>query len=382
LFGIELHADVSLLLIFALIVTNLGLGAFSVLHPDWSSLTVWGTSIAAALLFFVSIAAHELSHALVGRRFGIPVRRITLFVFGGMAHAESEPPSPRAEFWMAIAGPVASVVIAFGTALLASALLGDVSAHAGDPLSVMRSAGPFTSMLLWLAPVNLVLALFNSIPGFPLDGGRVLRAILWWWSSSLEKATLWSARVGQLFAWSMMAFGALSLLSALLPETDGRSLQGLWFILIGWFLNNAARSSLAQVLVQQTLSQVQVREVMHSHVDTVSPELSVRELLYGRSLRADREALPVVYEDQVVGIVRLAEARRVPKDRWDDVFVHEIMTPEEAMHSVRPDDDAMRALRELADQDPVPVIEDRHLVGVTRREDILNWLALHPPKVV
>jgi Zn-dependent protease len=230
--GIRIVVDWSVLVIFALVAANLGLGVFPSWHPTWSAGLVWGLAIAAALLFFASILVHELSHAIVARLFGIPVQRITLFVFGGMAHMEREPSSPRAELAIAAAGPIASLTIGAAATLLASGSMGKVE----DPTSALRSLGPGTTLLLWLGPINLVLGLFNLIPGFPLDGGRMLRAALWAITKNLRTATRWATRVGIAVAWVIIAIGITVLLS-------GGVLEGLWLGLIGWFLSSAARAS-------------------------------------------------------------------------------------------------------------------------------------------
>lgn len=381
--GVELHADVSLLLIFTLITANLGLGAFAAIHPEWDAVRTWGMALLAAALFFVSVALHELSHALVGRRFGIPVRRITLFIFGGMAHADKEPPSPRAEFWMAIAGPIMSLALAVLMAGLGAVLLGDaLAAYPDDPLGVLRGASPLATLLLWLSPVNLILGLFNLVPGFPLDGGRVLRSVLWWWTDSLETATRWAARLGQGFAWFLIGMGAFMLFAYFVPGLTGNPLQGFWLILIGWFLNNAARASLLHMLLTQTLAHVHVRDVMRSSVETVSPDLTLDALVREHFMNTDQRAFPVTQGHQVIGLVRLEDLQRVPPERWEHACVSQVMTTAERMHTLSPDDDAMQALRDLSEQDPLPVVEGRELVGVARREDILKWLALHRPETV
>jgi Zn-dependent protease/predicted transcriptional regulator len=380
---VELHASMSLLLIFALISANLALGAFAAIHPEWSAVRTWGIALLAAVLFFLSVTLHELSHAVVGRRFGIPVRRITLFIFGGMAHADNEPPSPRAEFWMALAGPIMSLALAALTGVLGVALLGDgLAVYPYDPLGVLGDASPLATLLLWLSPVNLVLGLFNLVPGFPLDGGRVLRSVLWWWTDSLETATRWATRLGQGFAWFLIGMGLFLVLAYFMPGLSGNPLQGFWLILIGWFLNNAARASFLHMLLTQTLAHVYVRDVMRSSVETVSPDLPLDALVREYFMNIDQRAFPVTQGQQVIGLVRLGDVQRVPPDRWEHTAVHQVMTTAERMHTLSPDDDAMQALHDLNEEDPLPVVQGRELVGVARREDILKWLALHRPEAV
>ena len=251
LFGVEVRLDWSLTVIFALVTINLGAGVLPSWHPAWSSTSVWAASFAAAVLFFASLLAHELSHAFVARAQGVPVNRVTLFLFGGVAHLEGEPPSARAEFLIAIGGPLTS--LALGLLMTGAGLLG-----AGPQLALMDGAtfeetlalfsgmSPGVTLLLWLGPLNLMLALFNMVPGFPLDGGRVLRAGLWAATGDLLKATRWASNVGQLVAFGVMGLGLLNALR-------GNLVGGLWMVFIGWFIRRAARASFQQQLIKQTL---------------------------------------------------------------------------------------------------------------------------------
>jgi Zn-dependent protease len=279
--GIQIVADWSVIVIFLLVLVSLALGVFPQWHPGWSTALVWGVAFGASVLFFVSILLHELSHALVGRAQGIPVRRITLFIFGGMAHAEKEPPSPKAEFLMAAAGPVTSLVIGFGATFAGVWLAGPAFAAADDPLLAMQQLGPFATLLLWLGPINILLGIFNLVPGFPLDGGRVLRAILWGITKDLEKATRWASYGGQTVAWLLIALGITSLLG-------GGFVQGLWFMLIGWFLLNAAKASYQQTVISESLRGTQVAEVMRRQVTTIPPSISVSALVSDYLMTTDQ----------------------------------------------------------------------------------------------
>lgn len=382
-FGIPIVADYSLLLIFALIATNLGAAVFPAWHPRWEPWLVWIIAICAALLFFASVAVHELCHALVARARGMPVRRIQLFVFGGLAEIEGEPPSARAEFWMAIVGPIASLVLA-----LASGWLGmylalsrvDPEAVLLDPGAVWRNAGPFATLLLWLAPVNFFLGVFNLVPGFPLDGGRVLRSLIWWITGNLRKATRIASAMGQAFAWLLMSVGVFMVFGYAFPILGGGAGQGLWLLLIGWFLNNAARASFQQVLLQQALEDVTVRDVMRSRVETVDPALSLSELVRDFVMNTDQTSFPVVRGANVMGMIRTSDVRSVPRERWDEVQVADAMIPVTQLHVVAPEEPALEALRHLADHDPVPVVDHDRFIGVARRDDVIKWLALHSPQ--
>jgi Zn-dependent protease len=368
--GIELVADWSLLVIFALLVVNLGLGVFPSWHPRWSGALVWSTAIGAAALFFGSILLHELAHALVGRALGIPVRRITLFMLGGMAHLEGEPPSPKAELLMAAAGPLTSLVIGLAATATAALLLDGTQLD--EPVAMVAALGPLGTLLAWLGPVNLMLGAFNLVPGFPLDGGRVLRALLWAGTKDLAKATRWASWGGQVVGWAIVAWGVASLFS-------GRWGQGLWLMLIGGFLTSAARASYRQTLAELALRGTRVAELMRRSLDAVSPELSVGALVAEHVMTTDQQCFPVVSGTHLEGLVCVHDVRRVPREAWAETLVVDVMTPSEELETVAPEQPATEALRKLAerDVDQVPVVDDEgSLLGLVRRQDILRWLSL------
>lgn len=378
LFDIDIVADWSLLVIFALIALNLGVGLFPAWHPTWSPALVWSVALLAAVLFFASIVVHELAHALVAKRSGIPVRRITLFVFGGMAHMDREPPSPRAELLMAAVGPLVSLVLGIAAILAGSALASDVMSRYGEePVLAMRALGPVSTLLLWLGPINVLLGLFNLIPGFPLDGGRVLRAILWWSSGNLERATRWAARVGRAFAWVLMAAGISMLFGMRVPLLGAGVGQGLWLLLIGWFLNNAARASYQQLLVRTAFEDLTVADMMRRHPQLVAPEVTVDELVRDYFMQSDQQAFPVVGIDgRLLGLVEMPQVRAVSRQEWSITKVRDIMTPAEEVEAVTPDEDAVHALHSLADHEQVPVVVQGRVAGVLQRQDLMRWLAL------
>lgn len=376
--GIEIDVDWSLLIIFALITLMLGRGAFPAWHPGWSGPVIWGTALAAAVLFFLSILLHELSHALVGRVVGVRIPRITLFIFGGMGQMENEPPSWRAELGMALAGPVTSLALGALFLLLAAFAAGSRSDIA-EPRQMMAALGPIPTLLLWLGPVNIVLGLFNLVPGFPLDGGRALRAVMWAATGDLVRATRWASRAGQGFAWLLMGTGFAMVLGLRLPVLGGGIINGLWLAFIGWFLNNAALASYRQLLVRESLEHVPVARLMQTHLLPVSPGMSVARLLDEVLLPSGLQAFPVMDDGRLLGMVFLKDLRRLDTPRRNETPVEEVMVPAERLVAVAPDRDAMEAFTELAHHgiNQIPVIDRGRLVGLLRRQDILTWIALH-----
>lgn len=374
--GVPIHADWSLLIIFLLIAVNLAVGLFPAWHPEWGAALTWGVALGAAVLFFASVLAHELAHAVVARSRGIPVSSITLFIFGGIAHLEDEPRSPKDEFLMAAVGPVVSIAIGVLAMLGAWALTGGTLARlevdAAGP--VMREVGPLATLLSWLGPVNVALGLFNLVPGFPLDGGRVARSIAWWATGDLVEATRWAAGAGRVFAWVLMGIGVVELLT-------GGATEGVWLLLIGWFLNNAAQQSYAQVLVRRALDDVPVTRIMVTRVGTLPPEVSVETFVRDHLLAidSDQACWPVVSDDgRLLGLVTMDDVRRVSQERWPITAVTEIMTPADELDVVPPSADAEQALRLLSrrDVEQLPVLDGERMLGFVRRRDLVRWISL------
>ncbi|HVU01813.1 MAG TPA: site-2 protease family protein [Polyangiaceae bacterium] len=250
LFGVDVSLDATLLVVFFLVATSLGRGTLPRWHPDWSPALVWAVSIGAAVAFLSSVLLHELSHAVVAKAQGTKVRGITLFMLGGIAQIDEEPATPGREFWMAIVGPFTSVAVGIGASAAGAWALH--AEHPGlvqsAPVQALRSAGAATTLLLWLGPVNLSLGVFNLVPGFPLDGGRVLRSILWALSKNRVTATLWAGAVGSAFGWLLIAVGVLMTFGGSVRFFGSGAVQGLWLVLLGWFLASAARASRERTL--------------------------------------------------------------------------------------------------------------------------------------
>jgi Zn-dependent protease/CBS domain-containing protein len=328
----------------------------------------------AGILFFASLLVHELSHALVARRFGIAVPRITLFLFGGAAEMESEPTTPAAELSVAIVGPVVSAVLGVAFTMLAMATGGPgfTEALASDPAKAMASLSPLGTVLHWLGPVNLVLAAFNMVPGFPLDGGRVLRAFIWWWTKDLRRATRIASEGGRLVGWGLMVLGGLSVL-------EGAAVQGLWLVLIGWFLSNIAQASYQQFLLQRAVGALRVRDLMRTRFDSVEASMPVQRFIDEYLLRSGQGTWPVREGDRCVGTVSLQQIADIPPERRGVLRLQEVMANLEDRSSVDADLAGRSALlRASAEGDePIPVLEAGRLVGLLHRADILKWLRLH-----
>lgn len=374
-FGIDIQVDWSWLFIFLLITWNLS-ALSGRTHANWSAGLRWGVAVFAALLFFASVLAHELAHSLVARSRGIPVRSITLFLFGGVSNIQREPTSPGAEFVMAVVGPLTSVLLGAALIWLAGMLAGPLTGAMASPARILRRVGPVAMLLLWLGSVNLTLGAFNLVPGFPLDGGRVLRSVLWALAGDLRRATRWATWVGQGIAWFMIVTGISIAFGARIPFLGSGLASGLWLAFIGWFLNNAAVQSYHQVVVRDILGGVPVGRLMRTNPPTCEPGCTVSTLVHDHVMGSDDHAFPVLDGDQLIGLVTLDDVRKVPRSAWDTTTVREIMTPAGKLIVAGPDDDASEALSKLAQHDvrQLPVLSGGRLIGLFRRRDIVKWL--------
>jgi Zn-dependent protease/CBS domain-containing protein len=377
--GIEVAADWSLLIIFFLITLSLGAGVFPAWHPEWGAAQIWLTAIAAALAFFASVFLHELSHALVGQANGIEIRRITLFMFGGVAHMENEPPSWRAELAMAIVGPLTSLALGFLFLGVGRLVTGPLEIDPDNPRQAFAQLGPVASILSWLGPINIVLGLFNLVPGFPLDGGRVLRAALWGATGDLVSATRRASRAGQFFAWVLMTSGFMMMLGLRVPFFGVGFTSGLWIALIGWFLNNAALMSYRQLLIREWLGDVPVSRIMLTRLLRVEPGLPVRTLADDYLMHSGQRAFPVEENGRLLGLVCLSDLPKSPREVWHSTRIEQIMTPARNLITISPEQNAGEALNLLGryNINQLPVVDHGQTVGLVRREDILKWLSLH-----
>jgi Zn-dependent protease len=353
--GIDISIHPSWLVIAALLTFSLAQGSIRTVFPGLAPGLLWIAGAAAAILFFASVVAHELSHAILARRFGMQVRGITLFIFGGATELEGDARSPRDEAIMAAAGPATSLAI--GVVLIGLGLV------IPQPLGGLISS---------LGAINIALGIFNLVPGFPLDGGRILRALIWQLRGDRIAATGNAALVGRLIAYGLIVIGIIMTLQG------GFGGNGLWLALIGWFLSNAAEATAFQARIAHSLRGVRVRDVMDAAAPAVSPNESLGSVVTNHMLRGDRRSFLVAYDDGgLAGVVTLADIRRVPREHWDETRVTDVMTRFNDLATVGPDEDVTDALgvlqaREIA-QLPV-VVDGRTPVGMLTLGGILRLI--------
>jgi Zn-dependent protease len=376
-FGIDIRIDWSWLVIFTLITWNLGT-AFGQSHADWSTALRWGMAVSAAILFFVSVLAHEIAHSLVARARGIPVRSITLHLFGGVSNIQREPDSPQAEFFMAILGPITSLVIGGALLWIVSLNIGLAGNGTLDIEEMMSQMNPLITILSWLGSVNVTVGLFNLIPGFPLDGGRVLRSILWAVTDDLRRATRWASWAGQGIAWMMILAGIAMVFGVRIPILGTGFANGLWLSFIGWFLHTASAQSYQRIVVRDILGGVPVARMMRANPPMCSPECTISNLVHEHIMRSDDQSFPVVEGGRFIGLVTLDDVRQVPRADWDTTTVRQTMTPSDQLVTVTPQEDAADALDKLTQRDvrQLPVVSNGSLAGLLRRRDIIKWLQL------
>jgi len=359
IFGVKLGLHYSWLLIALLITLSLA-GHLSATNGHWGSVSIWVLAITTSLLFFASIVVHELSHAAVARARGLPVRSITLFALGGVAQIEREAADPKTEFWMGIVGPITSAVIGVVCLGVAWTLGWSPGAAPGTPL---------LAMAVWLGYINITLAGFNMIPGFPLDGGRVLRAIIWWNTKDANRSTQIAARVGQ-----FVAFGFI--LSGFFRFFTGAGLGGLWLAFIGWFLLVAARESYARVRVSEDLRGIRVGDIMTRDCPTVDRNLNLQTFADDYLLRTGRRCFFVVENGHIAGLVTPHEVKEIARNRWPYTTVGDIMRPLDKLHTVDPETPVADALESMGrdDVNQLPVVSDHRLEGVISRSHVLRLL--------
>jgi Zn-dependent protease/CBS domain-containing protein len=352
--GIPIGLDYSWFLIFVLITWTLAASYYPAEFKNWPAAQYWIVGAVTAVMLFVSVLLHELGHSVIAMRYKIPVRSITLFIFGGIAQIGAEPPSASAEFWIAIAGPIVSFALAIFFGLL-------------QP--VFTAVAPLLALAKYLAYINGVLALFNLIPGFPLDGGRVFRAIVWGITHNLRRATLIAANVGRAVAFLFIIVGVWQMLT-------GNFGNGLWIAFIGWFLENAASAQVQQQVVHDLMADHRVSEVMSRGYATIPADATLQHLVEEHILGAGRRSLIVTRDNQAIGLLTLHNVRGIPQAEWPTITAVQAMIPIAQVKRVKPDTGLWAAMEEM-DRDGVnqlPVMVDGHCMGMLSREDLIGFL--------
>jgi Zn-dependent protease/predicted transcriptional regulator len=359
IYGFKVKVDISWLAIAVLLTWTLAMGYFPLEIKGLSTITYWVMGAVGALGLFVCIVLHEFGHSIVARQHGIPMRGITLFIFGGVAEMEEEPPTARSEFLMAIAGPVVSIVLA-GFFYLSYLFANQV----GWPI-------PLAGVLYYLAWINAILVAFNLVPAFPLDGGRVLRAFLWSRKHNLRQATRIAASIGSGFGIALIILGVVSFLF-------GNFIGGVWWFLIGLFLRGASRSSLQQVEIRRALQGEPTRRFMHPDPVAVPPSISLKELVENYMYRYHYQMFPVLTDSTLLGCISTDEVKKIPREEWSDHHVEEILTECSKENTISADTDAVEVLTIMrrTGKSRLMVMDQGRLVGVISLKDLLKFLSM------
>jgi Zn-dependent protease/CBS domain-containing protein len=352
--GIDIGIHYSWLFIFILFAWSLAQGFFPQRYPGWNVSTYWIIGFISSLLLFISVLIHELAHSLVARSRGLPVSGITLFIFGGVSNLQEEPSKASVEFSMAIVGPLTSLILA--------------GIFWGLLYTLSSRATPLGAVLYYLAFINALLAAFNILPGFPLDGGRVLRSILWGTMKDLAKATNIAAITGYILGWALVAYGVFSMFT-------GNFLGGLWIAFIGWFLSSAAESSRKQFNLREHLTGIKVKDVMKANPEIVNPDTTVDNVVRSIFYQDKGRAALVLKDDQLLGIITITDVKKLAHDEWAKTHVENIMTPA-PLYSVSEEDDLSTAMKLIDQHDVNQITVSRagKLVGLLSRADIIRFL--------
>jgi len=361
--GIDIRIHISWVFIFFLVLLSLADQFFPASYPQWSQQKTFIVSAVAALLFFVSVLLHELAHAIVALRFKMSVSSITLFLLGGVANLTKEPPSAKAEFFMAAAGPLTSLAIG-GLAFLVQQVV-------TNNIGRLPALQPVEGVASYLSFINIAVAIFNMIPGFPLDGGRVLRSIIWGLRRDRVVATRVAARGGQLVAGLMVVYGASRVI-------DGEAISGLWMGLIAYFLYGAASQSLQQERVTAAVGNVRVGQLMTTDFRSAPAGIPIGQLIRDIVLPNNLQAIPIVAHERLVGLVTIADLRKVEQDQWATTPVDVVMTPVSALATVSSNDELVAALDRFGSGDLplLPVVDRDALVGVLFRESVVGYVRM------
>lgn len=357
--GFEVRVDASWLLLALLITWSLAVGYFPFKYHGFPTAYYWWMGLASAIGLFGSIVVHEFSHSVVARHFGLPMKGITLFIFGGVAEMGEEPRNAKTEFLMAIAGPITSILIG-------------VLFYVIYQIGKLTWPVPVVAVLSYLAFINWLLAAFNLIPAFPLDGGRVFRSALWYWKGNLPRATRIASEVGS-------GFGVLLILLAVWQLFTGNFIGAMWWFLLGLFLRNAASSSYRQLMIRQALEGEPISRFMKTNPVTVPPDISIENLVENYIYKDHFKWFPVVRPgtETLTGCVSTAGVKEVPRDEWNRHWVSEVVQPCTADNTISPDADAVKALAQItkSGQSRLMVVDHGHLLGIVALKDLTAYLA-------
>lgn len=353
--GIPIGVNYTWFIVFALVTLSLATGYFPSRYEGWSLASYVTIGLLTSVLFFGSVLVHELAHSVVAQAWGIPVKSITLFIFGGVANIGREPERPLAEFLIAIAGPISSLLLAAGFGLLWVA---------GQVIDLT----PLVGLGLYLATINLWLALFNMIPGFPLDGGRVFRSAIWAATGDMNRATRWAAKTGRVVAVMMIVGGGIMFLT-------GNWSSGLWLAFIGWFLDNAASQSAQQAWIREALKGYTARDFASDGCQTVDSNMPLDWVVRDFVLPQGQNCFVVRDGAQTEGVATLGQIQRVPRQQWGWTPVRQIMTPLSSLKPVSASDTAYSVLERMIveEQSLLPVVEDNHFLGLVRQDRLLRF---------
>lgn len=368
LFGFRVKLDISWFLLALLITWTLAAGLFPYNYPGLSQKSYWWMGVASAIGIFFSIVFHEFSHSLVARHFGMPIKGITLFIFGGVAEMEEEPPTAKAEFLMAVAGPIASLVLA--AVFLQLYIMGQAN----------NWYTPFVAVIHYLGYINLIVAIFNLVPAFPLDGGRMLRAGLWQWKKNLTSATRLASQIGSGFGLLLIVFGIFNFI-------QGNFIGGMWIGLIGMFLRGAAAASYRQVVMRELLQGEPVSRFMNTNPVVVPSDITVQQLVEDYVYKYHFKMFPVVDGDQLRGCITTRKVRELSHDQWPQKNVEYLLDSCSPENTVSPDTDTSKVLSAMARPGAVNrllVVENNRLAGILSLTDLKEYIALkldlEPPR--
>ncbi|MSQ14458.1 MAG: site-2 protease family protein [Dehalococcoidia bacterium] len=353
--GIPIRVHLSWVFIFVLVTWSLASSYYPENNPGWSPIVYWTTALLSAAAFFLSILLHELSHSLVALSKGIAVNSITLFIFGGVSELGGESEKPMDELLVSVVGPSTSLVIGGGFWLL--------DAYA------FQDSSPIGGMVGYLAYVNVIVGIFNMMPAYPLDGGRVLRSVIWMAQGGIEPATRVAATISQLIAFAMIGGGIFFTLT-------GGGFSGVWIALIGWFLQVSAASSYQEVILKRSLQGIKIRNIVSKEFTSVDPNIFIHDLVEDYLLSHNQRAFPVVVNDSIVGLISFTDVKNVPREEWSTKTVRQAMTPAERLQVAKVDDLLSAVLARMATHDlnQMPVLENGTLVGFISRGGVMQYL--------